>query len=474
MKRTKIICTIGPDSINEVMLLRLFQEGMNIARLNGSHANLEWHQNAIKLIQKTLPSTPILFDIPGRKIRTGQLAFEPDFIAGDTVILTTENTYSGTEKITVNYAHLHEDLAPGNVIMADDGTLKFTVTRIEGRDIYCLANCSGKLKSCKGINVPFVKLNTPIVTPRDKSMVDFACDNHVDFIGLSFVESSGQVNQFKELINGRGPRIVAKVENQGGMDSVLEIAKVSDVIMIDRGDLSVETSLYDVALRQKEIIKAANNFGTPVIVATEMLNSMILSPFPTKAELTDIANAVLDGASCTMLSGETAVGAFPEDSVSTMRKVIVEAEKYHSRLVNDVTNPSVLGIPEAITEAIPTLCKILPITKVVAITRSGYAARMLSRHSIDQEIIAVSDEQNTAKSFEIISGVTGVFYGNQFSKKNTDHFVEIIKMLFLGNYLQADDTILITGVMYPQPGSRMNSINIFAIKDLINLFEWQI
>lgn len=470
--RTKIVCTIGPKSINEATLQRLHDAGMNIARLNGSHADLDWHENAIRIIHRVLPNTPILLDIPGRKIRTGLLLSEPEFKIGDSIVLTTDPDYSGAEKSLVNYASLHDDLSVGNVIMADDGTLQFTVSKIEGRDIHCIANTSGKLKSRKGINVPFVKLNTPEVTARDKTMIDFACSNQVDFIGLSFVESAAHVLRFKELIASRGPRIVAKVENQGGMDRVLEIAKVADVIMIDRGDLSVETSLYDIALRQKQIILAAQSHGTPVIVATEMLHSMISSSSPTKSELTDISNAVLDGCSCTMLSGETAVGDFPIDSVITMGNVIHATEAYQRNAFKKINLDSFESVQEGITNAIPVLCRSLPITKIIAITRSGYAARMLSRHSLSQEIIAVSDDRAAAKSFEIISGVTGVYWDSPFSKKDTDHFAGILKMLFKDKFLSENDLVLLTGVIYPQHGSRMNSINILKIKDLVNLFSW--
>lgn len=447
---------------------------MSVARLNGSHADLDWHKSAIKMIQRVLPDIPILLDIPGRKIRTGLLKNEPEFHVGDTIILTTDAQYIGGDKVTVNYPSLHLDLSVGNTIMADDGTLKFTVFKIAERDIYCTANIAGKLKSRKGINVPFVKLNTPEVTERDKRMIEFARENQVDYIGLSFVESADHVAKFKQLIGSSGPRIVAKVENQGGMDNMLEIAQIADVIMIDRGDLSVETSLFDIALRQKQIINAAKSYGTPVIVATEMLHSMINSPLPTKSELTDISNAVLDGCSCTMLSGETAVGKFPVESVITMRKVISATEDYRQKLLTGQTiSKAVEGVPEGITNMIPILCRSLPISKIVAITRSGYAAKILSKFALDQEILAVSDDRIAAKSFGILAGVTGVFSETSFSKTGSEHFSKIIEMLLKKGFLKGDDLILITGVVYPQHGSRMNAINIISISDLIKLFNWQ-
>lgn len=472
MRRTRIVCTIGPNSLNASTLLALSEAGMSVARLNGSHANLDWHSDAIRQIHEMLPEVPILLDIPGRKIRTTQLTHEPEFAAGDIVILTTDTSHDGTKKVPVNYKNLHADLSPGNTVMADDGTLRFTVVKIEGDDIYCRAESTGQLKSRKGINVPFVCLNTPQVTARDKQMIDFACDNKVDFIGLSFVESAAHILAFRELINGRGPRIVAKVENQGGMNNVHEISEATDAIMIDRGDLSVETSLHDVAIKQKQIIEAARSHGKPVIVATEMLHTMIQNPFPTKAEVTDIANAVLDGCSATMLSGETAIGMFPLEAVTTMRQVIEAAEEHLQSEIMASQGAMSSSVPEAISAAIPALCRALPITKIVALTRSGYAARMIATHRLSQPIIAVSDDAAAARSFNLIAGTIGIHSDIPFSRISTDHIIHVLRMLWIKTSLIDNDVVLVTGISYPTPGSRMNTIQIFKIGELAKTLAW--
>ena len=316
MNNTRIVATIGPATNNEDSLIHLRNAGMSIARLNGSHNSLEWHAEVITLIHKVLPETPILMDIPGRKIRTIQLAEEPVFLVGDIIILTTDTSFDGKEKVPVNYDQLHNDLMAGQTVLADDGTLRFTITKIIGRDIYLRAETAGCLKSKKGINVPFVTLNTKLVTERDQTMIRFAQDNYIDFIGLSFVESKEHVQAIREIIQPRTyPRIVSKIENQGGINNMLEIIQVSDGIMIDRGDLSMETELDSIALRQKEIILSARRYAKPVIVATELLHSMIENNFPTKAEVCDISNAVLDGCAAVMLSGETAIGKNPVEAV---------------------------------------------------------------------------------------------------------------------------------------------------------------
>ena len=472
MRRTRIVCTIGPKSLDRSMLLELLDAGLSIARLNGSHADLDWHRIAIKKINEVLPSVPILLDIPGRKIRTIQLAHEPKFSMGDVLILTTDTSYDGSIKIPVNYANLHADLSVGNTVMADDGTLRFTVVKIDGNDIHCRAEISGQLKSRKGINVPFVTLNTPQVTERDKKMIDFACVNEIDFIGLSFVESAEHILAFRDLINGRGPRIVAKVENQGGINNVNEIAEATDAIMIDRGDLSVETSLHDVAIKQKQIIAVAQRYGKPVIVATETLHTMIQNPFPTKAEVADISNAVLDGCSATMLSGETAIGAFPIGAVSTMSQVI-DATECHLQSEIQSSQVSVgKNIPEVLTSVIPIISRSLPITKIVAVTRSGFAARMIATHQLSQPIIAVTDDATAVRSFNLIAGTTGVFSEEPFSRISSDHIIHVLRMLWRKTFILNEDLILVTGISYPTPGGRMNTVQIFNIGELSKTMEW--
>ena len=473
MNRTRIVCTIGPRSLSDSILNELRAAGLGIARLNGSHADLEWHRDAIARIKRALPDVPILLDIPGRKIRTAQLAHEPSFERGGTIVLTTAGDDAGGAKVLVNYADLHADLRVGNTILADDGTLRFTVLRVEGRDIHCRAETAGTLRSRKGINVPFVKLNTPQVTPRDERMIAFARDAGVDFIGLSFVESAGHVAAFRDLIGRSWPRIVAKVENQGGMDHVEEIAEAADALMVDRGDLSVETTLHDVALRQKRIITAARRFGRPVIVATEMLHTMIQNSFPTKAEVSDITNAVLDGCAATMLSGETAVGAFPVEAVRLMREVADAAESHAQDGLD--TGVPVLGttVPEVLGRVIPMMCRALPITKIVAVTRSGFAARMIAVHRPRQPILAVSDDEAAARSFNLIAGTTGVHSKMLFPRSSMDHIGQVLEMLWRRGLLVAEDLVLTTGIIYPHAGSRMNALQVNRVSDLVESQGWR-
>jgi pyruvate kinase len=465
MNYTRIICTIGPGTLNERHLRELHKEGLSVVRLNGSHSDLDWHQRAITKIRSVLPNIPILLDLPGRKIRTGQLKTEPRFEMGETIILTTESGHDGTLKVPVNYPDLHLDVKAGHKIMADDGTIAFTVERVDGRDIHCRAETSGQLKSRKGISVPWVTLNTPLVTERDVKLIAFACENEVDFVGLSFVESAQHIELYRNMIKSGRPRIVAKVENQGGVQNLREIVQTADAIMIDRGDLSVETSLHDVVIKQKNIIAIAKEFGCPVIVATEMLHSMVQNSFPTKAEISDITNAVLDGCSATMLSGETAAGAFPVEAVKTMRKVIEAAEghKFGLQPIADSNGT----IPNEISKVIPLLCQTLPVTKILIVTRTGYAAKLISSHGLPQPIIAVTDDEAAARSFNLIAGTLGVFAGLPFQRNSADHVLSILHMLYEKNLLCQSDIVLAAGVSYPGPSTRMNMLQIHKMSEVL-------
>jgi len=472
VSRTKIVATIGPATATGDALCRLAEAGMSVARLNGSHADLDWHAATIALIRETLPAVPILLDIPGRKIRTTQLAHEPSFESGETVVLTTDADYSGSDKVPVNYPFLHQDLQPEATILADDGTLRFTVTAVRGQDIVCRAETAGTLRSRKGINVPHVRLRNQVVTDRDREMVGFARAQGVDFIGVSFVESEGHVAAIRELTGGSWPRIVAKVENQAGLDHLDEIVGAADALMIDRGDLSVETNLENLALFQKRILEVARGRGKPVIVATEMLHTMVENAFPTKAEVSDITNAVLDGCAATMLSGETAIGKHPATAVAVMRQITEVASGHLQGTLDRDRTGADPSIPEVMGEAAALICRHLPITKIVAVTISGYAARMIAARQPRQPIIAVSNDAMAARSFNLLAGTTGFHADLSFPRDSTDHIAQCLEALWRDRLIDDDDLLLVTSVGYPRSGNRMNMIETHAVADLVESLGW--
>ena len=471
MTRTKIIATIGPKTANTVYLKRMYKAGMSVARLNGSHNTLDWHSKTIRLIKKVIPNCPILLDIPGKKIRTIKLTSEPIFKKNSIIILTTKKGFTGEKKISITNSRLHRFLFKGDTVFADDGTLKFKVLKVDKNDIYLKAENSGQLKSSKGINIPYVKIGGPLVTQRDKKMITFAISEEVDFIGVSFVESAKHLNLIRKLINQKAPKIVAKIENQKGIDNLKEIVNASDVIMIDRGDLSTETNVETLAINQKKIIKTANNFSKPVIVATEMLDNMINSPNPTKAEILDISNSIVDGATATMLSGETAIGKYPVESIKVMSKissVVINNEDVNKQ--NMITSATETN---GMANAIKYLSYSLAITKIVAVTISGYAARVVASQMLPQPIIAISNDKNIARSFNIYSGTTGVHLKTKFYRDSLKHLPICLNFLWKNKYITGNDMLLLIALGYPGKGRRMNILQTHYVKDLIKNFSWK-
>lgn len=466
--KTKIIATIGPNVENETKLKSLKKSGMNIARLNGSHNTLSWHKNVIHRIKNELEEVPILFDIPGKKIRTVTLLKEPTFKKGDQIIFTTDVNYKGKDKVAINNNKLHLLLKKKDIIYADDGTLHFKVMKILKKEIYCQCLSEGKLKSAKGINVPHINLGKDKLSLKEKKFIKFAIDNGVNFIGVSFVESAEYIKKIRKIIKNKKLKVIAKIENQGGLDNMASIIEEADGIMIDRGDLSIETKTESIAIYQKTIIKKCKRLSKPVIVATEMLNSMIENPFPSKAEVTDISNAVLDGASAIMLSGETAVGKYPFKSLEVMRKISDTAEKNQS--VNFIKDQD--GIPAAIGNSIASISSRLKITKIIAITSSGYAARIIASLMLEQPIIAVSNIYENSVCFNLYRGTKGVYLDVDFIRKNLEHVPICLKKLWEKKIISSRDMILVTGVGYPNTGNRMNMIQTHYVKDLQKTFNW--
>ena len=472
MNRVKIIATIGPRTMEAAALRALHDAGMDVARLNGSHADLAWHEQVIGRLRAVIPDVPVLLDIPGRKVRTAQLQHEPTFVAGESITLTTEDGHDGRVKVPVTHPGLHNVLAAGDMILADDGSLAFTVVEVMGRDMICRAETSGTLRSAKGISLPGVMLSTESLSERDRRMLAFAQRNGVDYVGLSFVESASHVKTVRETIGVGGPRIVSKVESRGALDHLREIFEASDAVMIDRGDLSVETNLESITLLQKRILTEGRRLAKPGIVATEMLHSMVENASPTRAEVSDISNAVLDGAAALMLSGETAVGRFPVEAVTIMRRIADTVSEHLQSQLDGDTVRGAESVPAAMKDAIALICRSLPITKIVAITISGYAARMVSAVMPSQSILAVSNDPVGARSFNLLRGTEGVFVDVPFSRTSTDHIPSCLEALWRADKLVDDDVILVTAVGYPRSGNRMNLIETHKVADLRDNLGW--
>ncbi|MBI3769872.1 MAG: pyruvate kinase [Deltaproteobacteria bacterium] len=472
IRKTKIIATLGPATCEEPQIRRLIAEGLDIVRLNGSHNTLDWHRTVIRRVRAISPLIPILLDIPGRKVRTGILAKDVPLTLGGVLVFTTDDSDAPGEKIPVTYRDLHLDLRAGHIVLADDGTLKFHVVEVRGRDIICRIENAGILRSSKGLNVPYVKLNGPVLADRDRRMLEFACAEGVDFIGVSFVESASHVAEVRKLLEGRSVGIVSKIENKYGLDNLREIIIASDGVMIDRGDLTAETELETLAIMQKRILREAQLHGKPVIVATEMLHTMIHNPQPTKAEVNDISTAVLDGASALMLSGETAIGDFPEQAISLMSRVSSVVENADApELAADFTEKDEM-IPSAIGGAILELCRKLPVTKVICLTASGFAPKMIAKYRLRQPILAVTNSIEVGRKVSMSWGVQPIVLELKFSRESADHIIRTLKDLYERSIISSDDLIIVTAVKHPRAGNKMNTIEIYHVNDLVESQGW--
>lgn len=472
MSQVKIVATIGPETDNAKSLEALSQAGMNIARLNGSHGDFDWHKRAIELIRRTLPDVPILLDLPGTKIRTADVSHEFALDAGQRIVLTTTQSDISQAKVMVDFPELHSHVGIGDSIGMDDGSFALIVDDIASPEVICHAEHGGTIRNGQGVHLLTRNHSPGAVTTKDRELIAFAVSQAVDFVGVSFVETASDVQAVRDLIGVGGPQIVCKIETGPALDNLQELMDVSDVLMIDRGDLSVQTDPETVALKQKDVLNKANIAAIPVIVATEILQSMIDHPVPTKAEISDITNLVLDGAAALMLSGETAVGEFPVEAVSLMRRVsdrVSESMELSAESRNGTIGTSV---PHAIGDAIAVICQNLEVDKIVAITISGYAARMISAQKPNQPILAVSNEPDAARRFNLLRGVKGVYVDVSFSRTNLDHIPQCLEALWRRGELEDEDLILVTGVGYPKSGNRMNLIETHIVADLRDSLGW--
>ncbi|EYE88594.1 pyruvate kinase [Fervidicella metallireducens AeB] len=415
MRKTKIVCTIGPTSQNEEVLKKLIENGLNAARLNFSHGTHEEHGERIKVIKKLREEMQkpiaIVLDTKGPEIRTGNFKEgKVELVEGQQFIITTRQVDGDNTICSVSYDKLHEDVVPGDTILIDDGLIGLKVEKIEGQDIYCRVQNGGPVSNHKGVNVPNVKINLPALTEKDIADIKFGIEQGIDIIAASFVRKASDVIAIRKVLEkngGDGIQIVSKIENQEGVDNLDEIIKHSDGIMVARGDLGVEIPTEVVPLVQKKIIEKCNKAGKPVITATQMLDSMMRNPRPTRAEASDVANAIFDGTDAIMLSGETANGKYPVEAVATMARIAEKAEtalNYESILAKRKRH-HVPNVPDAISLAAVTTAMELNVSAIITATQSGYSAKKISKYRPQAPIIAVTPSEKTARKLSIVWGV---------------------------------------------------------------------
>ena len=456
MKKTKIVCTIGPASESEEILRGLIGAGMNVCRLNFSHGDHEEHLQRINRIKKVRREagthTAIMLDLKGPEIRTGKFKDGVvDLKSGDKFTLTTRDVLGDENIVSISYDGLPNDIEVGSRILIDDGLVEFLVEDIiDGTDIVTSVVNYGELKDRKGVNIPNTKINLPALTDKDISDIIFGVENGVDFIAASFVRKADDVLAIRKILEengGENIHIISKIENEEGLTNLDEIIAVSDGIMVARGDLGVEVSNERVPLAQKEIIRKTNYAGKPVITATQMLDSMIRNPRATRAEVNDVANAILDGSDAVMLSGETAAGKYPIEAVETMARIAdnIEAsqdfKKANARRKNWEGNDST----NVISMSVCQIAEQLSANAVVAATASGATARAISKFRPNSTIVATTIEESVARKLSLVWGV------NPYVSKEstfTDELIDrsIYSALKSGLVFEGDLIVLTAGI----------------------------
>jgi pyruvate kinase len=481
-RRTKIVATIGPASWDETVLRRLLQEGVDVVRLNFSHATHDKAAEIIQLVRRLSAelgrNVAILQDLQGPRIRTGEIASPPGFVeltAGNEVNLTTRPIIANNhQEIGVDYPELPLDVKPGDTILIDDGLLELKViSTTSSQDVRCVVITGGKLSSHKGINVPGVTLSVPTITDKDKADLQFGVEHEVDYIALSFVRQPEDILTLKQLIREHAPQrtelflpqVIAKIEKHEAITKFDDILKVTDGVMVARGDLGVEMPAEQIPVLQKEIIYKCNQVGKPVITATQMLDSMIRNPRPTRAEATDVANAIIDGTDAIMLSGESANGLYPVEAVRVMSRIATTAEEevLFRQPFREIINPTVqsITITDAISHAVCSLGRELEANAIITTTVGGYTARMVSRNRPQLPIYAVTHELATLQRLALIWGVQATLCPRY---SNTDEMLEMTEKVMLEqNKVKKGDTVIITAGLPVGTSGQSNLLKVHII-----------
>ncbi len=462
-RHTKIVATIGPATETAALLEQLLLAGVDVFRLNFSHGEHEqkkaWIDAIRTLSARHKKAVSILGDLQGPKIRTGTMRQGAvELVTGQPLIITTDNIEGTSERISTTYLDLPHDVEPHDRILLDDGHLELEVQRVEGGQVFCLVKQGGLLKDRKGINLPGVKVSTPAVTTKDYADLDFAIEQNLDWIALSFVRTAEEVWKIKQYLFERQSsiRVIAKIEKPEAVDNFEKILEAADGIMVARGDLGVELPSERVPLIQKKIIRLCNHHGKPVITATQMLESMIGSPRPTRAETSDVANAILDGTDAVMLSGETAAGQFPIESVKVMARIAcdVEADQELNRDRFELVAPQSVeqNIPDVIGQGACRLAEHVGAAAILAFTQTGSTATLVAKYRPALPVYAVTPTQQVRRHLALYRGVSSLRVAIQ---GDTEAQIASVEKAVLGSgLLKSGDVVVITmGSPVSAPGT---------------------
>ncbi len=455
MKKTKIVCTIGPASLETETLERMIRAGMNCARINTAYGDFNRYRLVVDNVRE-IADIPVLVDLKGPEIR---LQTDKEQVVRKDEVL--DAGFNG-KKLSFNHNFL-DRMNVGDAVYIDNGRIKTEVIEKTDESLRLLVMNGGVIDNGKGVNVPNKQLSVPTLSPRDLKIIEFAKENEIEYLALSFTRSVKDIVNLRSAAEGFKGAVVAKIENFEGIRNFREILDASEGIMIARGDLGVEIEPERVPLVQKSLIRQCNQAGKPVVTATEMLESMMHRLTPTRAEVSDVANAILDGTDATMLSGETAVGEYPVESVAMMARIASEAEKATRSYVED---RGFVNISDTVSKSIQRICQNMPLDKIVTLTRSGYTAKLIARFKVPQPIIAVTSERMVKKQLELVYGVYPVHLDYRQEK---DRILAVASTLHSMNLLDDEDTVLFTAAFRTRMKHASNLIEIHQIKELLDL-----
>ena len=469
MRKTKIICTLGPSTDKEGVLRDLIANGMNVARFNFSHGSHEEHLGRLeklKALREEL-GKPVaaLLDTKGPEIRLKDFKNGVEnLVAGQTFTLTTRDVEGTNEICSITYKDLPMDVEPNGTIMLDDGLIKLQVQTVNDTDIVCKVLNNGKIKNKKGVNVPGVHLSMPYMSQRDRDDIIFGAQQGFDFIAASFVRTAQDVYDIRNLLNeyDSNIRIIAKIENREGVNNIDSILAAADAVMVARGDLGVEIDFTELPGIQKNIIERSFSFGKPIVTATQMLDSMIVNPRPTRAEISDVANAIYDGTSAIMLSGETAAGAYPVEALKTMSAIAERTEQEsHSRFAPLTENTGKISVSDATAHAACLTAKDVNAAAIVTVTESGTTARLLSKYRPEQPIIACVMKEQVQRQLALSWGITPLMMPLAHS---TDELIEMSTSLAKENgYLHNGELAVVTAGVPVGVSGTTNMIKIHMV-----------
>lgn len=476
MKKTKIVCTIGPTSESEEVLEKLMISGLNVARLNFSHGNHEEHKVRIEQIKEIrnkldLP-IGIMLDTKGPEIRlknfkSGGVELEDN----QKFTLTTRDILGDEEIVAVSYEGLVLDVKKGDTILIDDGLVELEVVNlVKETDIECIVKNGGSVKDHKGVNVPGVRINLPAVTQKDIDDILFGIENGVDFIAASFIRKAEDVLDIRRILEENGGdyiQIISKVENQEGVENIDEIINLSDGIMVARGDLGVEIETEEIPIIQKEIIRKCNEVGKPVITATQMLDSMMRNPRPTRAEVTDVANAIFDGTDSIMLSGETAAGKYPVEAVKTMHNIAMRTEKAldYKQILKEKSKNRGISTTNAISKSTCSTAEDLGASAIVTATSSGFTASAVSKFRPEAPIIAATTTEQVRRKMSLVWGVYPVL---SLKSASTDEVIDLsIHSALEKGYIEQGDLIVITAGIPVGVSGTTNLIKVHTVSEIL-------